>query len=207
MEKYNQSQLTEKLLELDLSVSLSELSDEKLKELAIEVFKQAFKRSENMALEFATTIERVKDEFDRAEIRDTERKVEEEERKRKAKEEAQKLQDNQGKLWQKKKEQSQKLIDCLGYDKLYVTVWSKDAAGDVDRRVYVKTGEFYGGKDVATYWLHGNNKVIPKTLGTDNNRNISNNYDKEELKAILHEIATAWKGVKFETAQAINYQA
>lgn len=207
METYNQSQLTEKLMELDLSVSLSELSDEKLKELGIEVFKQAFKRSETMALEFATIIEKVKDEFDRAEIRDAERKVEEEERKRKAKEEAQKLQDAQGKLWQKKKEQSQKLVDCLGYEKLYVTVWSKDAAGDVDRRVYVKTGDYYGGSDVATYWLHGNDKVLPKNIGTNNNRNISNNYDKEELKAILHKIATSWKGVKFETAQAINYQA
>ena len=197
-------------MENSTNVNLFNLSDSQVKGLALEVFAHAFKRDKKLGIDLIIAIKDMKQEFlqiDTDEIIEAERKMIEEKRKKKAKEEADAIAAKQAETWQIKKEQSQKLVDCLGYEKLYVTVWSKDSAGDVDRRVYVKTGDFYGGSDVATYWLHGNSKVIPKSLGTDNNRNISNNYDKNELKAIMHEIASSWKGVKFETAQAISYEA
>lgn len=201
----NYPQLKETLFKLDLSVPLSELSDEKLKETAIEIFNEAFKRSETLALDFATIIEKVTDEYSQNDIIDAQRRLEEQERKTKQIDDAKKEAELQKKRWLKKKSQSQKLIDLLAYEHLYVQVWSKDGSGLIDRRVYLKTGDYFNGHDVACYYLHGNSKNPPKTITLYKHNKMKTDYSKEDLKTILHEIAESWTGVKFETAQAIEY--
>ena len=93
----------------------------------------------------------------------------------------------------------------LGCENLYLTVWSSDGKGAIDKRIYLKTGAFFNGADVATLFITGNSKKTPMQLDTFKNKKVTFT-DDVKLKEILEKYSKNWKAGKLDISTALKYQ-
>lgn len=184
-----------------MATNISNLTNEELKAQTFELLKESFSRGGEAGLAAIQLMKSYQDLFEKEEIRKAKDIAEAE----KAQAEAKKQAEATAKSWALKKQLSQELVEIMGTEDLFLTVWSSDNKGLVDRRVYLKTGEFYRGLEVATYFLHGNNRNAPDTCLFHTNKHIKGgSYSEVALKAILNKFATAFLGTKIDIAKAIN---
>ena len=201
------------------------LTDEQLLELFRSILSEIAQRggaTESAAREIALSEKEKTEIISRATEREA-RRMREEEAERIAREVAEKLRAEQKKAeaekeaakvagwWKTQKKQSQMLFDLLGSDDLYVSVWSRDGKGLSDKRVYLKSGDYFNGKEIAVFYHHGNGKNAPKSIETSNlKKYLPEGKDfaeyKEELRIVLETISTAWNNCKFNVKESLSAQ-
>lgn len=201
------------------------LTDEQLLELFRSILSEIAQRggaTESAAREIALSEKEKTEIISRATEREA-RRLREEEAERIAREVAVKLRAEQSKAkadaeaekvrnwWKKQKEQSQMLFDLLDSTDLYISVWSRDGKGLSDKRVYLKSGDYFNGTQIAVYYDHGNGKNAPKSIETSSlNKYLPEGKDfaefKEELRVVLEKIAAGWINCKFNVRESLAAQ-
>jgi len=206
-------------------MNFDNLSDEQLLDLFRGILAEIAQRggaTESAAREI-TLSEKEKQEITTKATEREARRMREEEAERVAREVAEKLRAEQTKAkadaeaekvrnwWIKQKEQSQMLFALLDSTDLYVSVWSRDGKGLTDKRVYLKSGDYFNGKEIAVFYQHGNGKNAPKSIETSNLKKYlpeGKNFDefKEELRGVLETISSAWNSCKFNVKESLAAQ-
>ena len=201
------------------------LTDEQLLELFRSILSEIAQRggaTESAAREI-TLSEKEKTEIAARATEREARRMREEEAERVAREAAEKIRDEQAKTkaeaeaekvrgwWKKQKEHSQMLYDLLQSDDLYVSVWSRDGKGLTDKRIYLKSGDYFNGTEIAVYYEHGNGKNAPKSIETSNlKKYLPEGKDlkeyREELRIVLETISAGWLNCKFNVRESIAAQ-
>lgn len=90
-----------------------------------------------------------------------------------------------------KRDDAKALAKLLNSEKLFLVVWTQDLEGLMDKRVYLKTGDFFDGQNVATLYITGNDEIPPGTFLTYDNEQIKD-YNKTYLHEILERIGNKW---------------
>ena len=206
-------------------MNFDSLTDEQLLELFRSILSEIATRggaTESAAREITLSEKEKTEIISRATEREA-RRLREEEAERVAREAAEKIRAEQKKAeaekeaekvrgwWKKQKEQSQMLNDLLGSDDLYVSVWSRDGKGLSDKRVYLKSGDYFHGKEIAVFYDHGNGKNAPKSIEPSNLKKYlpeGKEFDvfKEELRVVLEKISAGWLSCKFNVKESLAAQ-
>lgn len=194
-----------KFKKMDNKINFNQLSESQLKEAAFEALKECFARGGEAALHAVSLIEKVKEEFDQEEIRKARLKAEKEIADKKLAEQAIAEQERQHAIWAREKELATELSELLNCEDLYLTVWSSDGKGAIDKRIYLKTGAFFNGAEVATLYVTGNSKKTPMQFDTFKNKKVTFANDAK-LKEILEKYSKNWKAGKFDISTALKYQ-
>ena len=150
---------------------------------------------------------RAKEQVKQDEIRELEREAYRQEQERLTKSKAEAEKQRQIKNWQFEKGIAQELQLLFGTD-LKISIWERSAG--VDKRIYLKKGDYFKGKEIATLYVSGNAKIPPMKMVQESYFQRCTIDGAEDVvaktKEVLKKVSEYYKHGKIDCNEALDFE-